>query len=227
MIRTFVLCMNYLNAACVLLTATCACAHAAEPAAADAGGCPTGLDDDGNGYADACEQLLWSSGEARDDGSVGWPTYMQPLVKSNWDADARGDIAMYTTNAGMQERTQGPKTAYFNSARVPADDAFGTMNDVRDYDAVRHVQAKRASDWIFDDSNATGVRLQPQAINVNVLSSKTCGVWPCFVLLPGVDLPVALVGKRVLYFRRTITGYGYDSATQMMGLRGGWQFYGY
>lgn len=186
----------------------CASQPSGEPAAAYGGAllynCPMGnADSDGNGYPDACDKLLWSD-------SATPRTYsIQPTTK--WDPTSRAELVMYTT-PGVIEGTGAEAGGYNSKTGV-----FEDVNDVSDFPADLagnpNPNPQRGADWIASNPLADSVWLQPRVGDMN---------------LDGVSVPLAeLKGKHVSHFVRTITGYGYDEATNTLAFRGGWQVFGY
>jgi hypothetical protein len=165
-------------------------------------------DADGNGYPDACETLLWKSHTGSADPWVFCGT------TSQWDPTTLAYIEFaYTDNwIGSTEPTDGVAAGTFKSGTGSAQAQFSGVNNVRIWDATTDVLTKRLATAIVKDTSGAYVSLQPIGqVQFGTLNSQR----------------TPLGGKHIVYFKRTITGFGYDASTSQVCMRGDWFVYGY
>lgn len=169
--------------------------------------CPMGdADADGNGYPDACEQMLW---KVYTPPGTDWLTYGGSTY--DWDPSTLAGITLSQADDSVGDDDVHAGT--YDSSK-PAKDRFAGVNDVHIYDATVDVEARRlAADLFSSTGNGTDL------VYVTPESSVDFGTQAA--------MHTGLAARHIVYFKRTITGYGYDAATHVVALRGGWQIYGY
>jgi hypothetical protein len=176
--------------------------------------CPNGnADADGNGYPDACEQLLWTQ-ETNDHGTMVF--YPNCAQVNDWTPT---DLATIAIGFGdyVIEDTHGVAAGRYTANST---DAFSGVYDEQTYDASTNVQAQRAAAALLSGKADGSVVLTPAAGKTELSDFSNTEIW--------------LNGKHVVYFMRVITGYGFDSSNDPQGaprnqvcIRGGWRAYGY
>ncbi len=175
--------------------------------------CPSGnTDADANGYPDACETMLWKY-TAGGDGEAWW-TYSG--TASQWDPSTLGDIRLtFGGVATLAAGETGAAAGTYDQSK-PLAERFSGVHDVRIFDATVEGEAVRLAAAFLTDSTGAHVAITPSIFP----GGLNWGTEP-------YNVPTTLAGKHIVYFKRTITGFGYDATTHMVGLRGGWQAYGY
>ena len=130
---------------------------------------------------------------------------MQPDFE--WDPQARGKLDLYFTTGYL--KTAGAAAGGFDSAR----NAFEDVSEMADFSTQPEGLAKRGADWLLSNANATDVWVQPQ-VGDRVMHGTNVSI-------------ESIRGKHAVHFVQTITGYGYDAATNPLGLKGSWAIFGY
>lgn len=137
--------------------------------------------------------------------------YSEPMEPGEWQRVKQvADIRLWFA-PGCLQSPNGVMPGRFDAET----ETFSLLHDVADYGADSSQMAERGSSFLTTSVNASGLWAEPRVGGTFVLwgSHKT-----------SLD---ELHGRTITHFVRTLTGFGYDSVAQQVGIRGRWEIYGH